>query len=164
MDWTMLGALGEVTGAAIVALSLIYLGRQIHLSNRLAQAEAYRTFASKNADVSLTMANNPCFRSGWLKVTNDAAIKGDLEAEEDLAVLLMYDAVLQMYQQGVREVELGILPHQARDELCCAVYDLPYFKSAWPQIRGWYSELFARFMENRYSIEAEMEQADHDIS
>jgi len=151
MNWTMLGAVGEIAGAVIVAVSLIYLGRQIHLSNRMAQAEAYRTFAEKNADLSLTCAANPVFRSGWLKVTNAGALYGDLEPEENLAVTLMYDAALQMYQQGVREVELGILPRAARDELSCAVYDLPYFKSLWPIMRGMYSGAFEDFIEARYA-------------
>jgi hypothetical protein len=147
----MLGALGEIAGAAVVALSLIYLGRQIHLSNRMAQAEAYRTFAEKNADLSLAFAANPVLRSGWLKVTTAAALHGDLEPEEDLAVALMYDAALQMYQQGVREVGLGILPREARDELSCAIYDLPYFKSIWPMLRGSYSRGFEEFIEARYA-------------
>jgi len=42
VNWEMLGALGEIAGAVAVVISLVYLARQIGVSNRLARAEAWR--------------------------------------------------------------------------------------------------------------------------
>lgn len=44
MNWELIGATGEWAGALVVVVTLFYLARQIGLSNRLALAEADRTF------------------------------------------------------------------------------------------------------------------------
>jgi len=38
MDWTMLGAVGELAGAAVVGFTVIYLARQVRLGNQMAWA------------------------------------------------------------------------------------------------------------------------------
>ena len=42
MNWDAIGAVGEIAGAAAVIISLVYLARQMIISNRLAKAEAFR--------------------------------------------------------------------------------------------------------------------------
>lgn len=40
MEWDAIGAIGEILGAVAVFASLLYLGAQIRMSNRLARAES----------------------------------------------------------------------------------------------------------------------------
>ena len=42
MQWEAIGAVGDIAGAAAVVISLVYLARQMTISNRLAKAEAFR--------------------------------------------------------------------------------------------------------------------------
>ena len=52
MNWTMVGALGEMAGAIAVVASLFYVGHQVRQNNRIARAEACR-------DVTLSWAKMP---------------------------------------------------------------------------------------------------------
>jgi hypothetical protein len=63
MDWTMLGALGEFLGAIAVVGSLLYLAREVRQANRIARAEAYRSFMSGMADLISKWASDPTVRS-----------------------------------------------------------------------------------------------------
>jgi hypothetical protein len=42
VDWEMVGAFSQVIGTLAVVISLVYLGSQVAMGNRLAQAEAWR--------------------------------------------------------------------------------------------------------------------------
>lgn len=59
MNWTMLGAIGELGGAVVVGFTVIYLARQVRLSNQMSKAEAWRSFAGKLVDVNASMASDP---------------------------------------------------------------------------------------------------------
>lgn len=50
MNWIAVAAVGQVLGAIAVFVTLLYLARQIRLSNRQARLDAYReTMGSLNA-------------------------------------------------------------------------------------------------------------------
>ena len=54
MNWDMLSAVGELVGVAVVIISLLYLSRQVKMSNQLARAEAPRM---PNSDLNMLNAS-----------------------------------------------------------------------------------------------------------
>jgi hypothetical protein len=154
MDWTMLGAIGELAGAAVVAVTVIFLAQQLRLSNRLAQAEAWRRVTDRSTANVMTAATIPEFRSGFTKIYNEAATLNDLDPDEGMAVGLFYRASLSVYEQTFREVSLGILSNAALDTLTSNIYRVPYFTSAWSIQRREIHEDFAAYLEKRYQLEA----------
>ena len=54
MNWSAVGAAGELLGAIAVVASLLWVARQVQASNRIAQAEAYRTAQVKMAELMVT--------------------------------------------------------------------------------------------------------------
>jgi hypothetical protein len=154
MNWTMLGAVGELVGAVVVALTLFYLARQTHMSNRMAQAEGWRTLSTSYAEMNMMGIAIPEFRAGFAKVMYGDATRDDLDVDERVAVGLFYDAALNVYQQAFREVALGLLPKQALEDLTSRAWEVPYFKSVWPVLRAEYSDDFVAFVEARYRARA----------
>lgn len=153
MDWTMIGALGELAGAAVVGVTLIYLARQMRLSNRLAQADARRT-ASVNWSANLMQAMAvPEFRSGFAKVMGPSrAVPKDLDGDERAAVAFFYTAGLLIYEQMFREAHLGIIPPEALDDDDPVLYRAPYFQALWPKLRDNHSAEFATYIDRRYVV------------
>jgi hypothetical protein len=154
MDWTMLGAVGELAGAAVVAVTVIYLAQQLRLSNRLARAEAWRWGVDRISANLMTAATIPAFRSGLTKIFAEAATRDDLDPDERVAVGLHYSAHLTVYQQVFREVSLGLVSQASLDSLAPQLYRLPYFKSAWSIQRVDLHEDFAAYLEERYELKA----------
>ena len=152
MDWTMVGAFGELAGAAVVAITLIYLARQVSLSNRLAQAEAWRVLNTTNAGIGLTAAAIPEFRTALTRALDNGACRKDLGREEALTLSLFYDSLLNIYQQAFRDVSLGSLPERALQDVSSQLLALPYFEDAWPLLRGEYAQDFVTFVETRHGV------------
>ena len=58
MDWSAIGAIGEVLGATAVVVSLLYLAAQMRNGIRQARLEAGRSLSTGISDMSLALAVN----------------------------------------------------------------------------------------------------------
>ena len=59
MDWSAVGAVGELLGALAVVSSLLYVGRQLRQSNTMARAAAWQALNSSMNAWGTTMAASP---------------------------------------------------------------------------------------------------------
>ena len=75
MDWTMLGAMGELVGAVVVGITVIYLARQVRLSNQMSKAEAWRSFVGKLVDVDAAQSSDPVFRRAVARALLEGATR-----------------------------------------------------------------------------------------
>ena len=153
MDWTMLGAIGELAGAAVVGFTVIYLARQVRLSNQMSKAEAWRSFVGKLVDINASQSSDPVFRRAIARALQGAT-REDLEEDERMAIGLWYASQLVVTEQAHREVLLGILPEEVLDNsLSNVLYQVPYFESVWPVVRPGRSRDFASWIDQRYGFE-----------
>ena len=160
MDWTMLGAIGELAGAAVVGFTVIYLARQVRLGNQMAKAEAWRSFAGKLVDINASQASDPVFRRAVARALQGATRK-DLEDDERVAIGLWYASQLVVTEQAHREVLLGILPKEVLDNSVGNVlYNVPYFESVWSVLREGRSRDFASWIEQHYDFKQVTEGAE----
>ncbi len=156
MDWEMVSAVSEVAGVGAVVISLLYVSRQLRMSNQLARAEASRTPTSDLNMLNASFGSNPAFQSALRK-----AIEGQERAvfEPDDRVLLdlYFVSVTNIYEQLVREVREGILDEQALDFGGKGLFELPFYRTSWPILRPFLSSAFVGDFEKRYSLDPNVE-------
>jgi hypothetical protein len=160
MDWTMMGALGEIAGALAVVVSLVYLARQVRLSNALARAEAYRVVSLRASELLSAWATDdgflPVVRSGIVK--REAGL-GDLTPDEQTKALLHYAAAIRIFETIHRHVESGMLRPDAYEIFGGMMFRTPLFEDVWARLEGAYAEDFAAVMEEKFGVSGHLDSA-----
>jgi hypothetical protein len=151
MNWSAVGAIGELLGAAAVVLTLAYLARQIRDANRLAKAEAYRAVRALHVNISGDWAKDREWLMLWARLLGGAR-REELSHEERMVAATRYDQLLAYLAAIHHEVELGILPISAYKVVGKRQFDVPYMSDVWPLLRGEYPESFASFFESYVSL------------
>jgi len=148
----MVAAVAEIAGAVAVVLSLVYLGRQVSLSNRLAQTEAWRTPISDLNSLNASFAANPTFLDALYRVIDGAEPK-DLNANEAKLVDLYLVSVCNIAEQLFREVRDGVLDERALSEFTgMKVFELPFVRASWPAIGRRLGDPFAEYVGATYGL------------
>jgi len=159
MNWEMIGALGEIVGAAAVVASLVFLTRQVAMSNRLAKAEAWRSRITELTNLNSSFGTDPRFHRAMVKVFR-GAMEEDLDEDERALVSSYVISSATIYEQLFREVRDGILDERALDEYPGRiVFDLPFFRAGWPLIRTTLGGPFVQFAEGRHGLPTSFEVA-----
>jgi len=65
MDWTAIGALGEIIGAVAVVLSLVYVARQVQANTSAVRSAAYTSVASDVASQFSTFSQDESLSRLW---------------------------------------------------------------------------------------------------
>lgn len=152
MDWTMVGALGEVAGGGAVVASLLYVGRQVRQNNRIARAEAYREVTMGWARLLHLWADDrPAARA--LVRSGGGTRLADLADDDRDAFLLRIAATFRVFETIYHQVNEGVLDSEALDMLWGRdTGSTPLFRDAWVQLRGSYRPAFRAFVEARYGL------------
>ena len=155
MDWTAVGALGEVVGAGAVVASLLYLGRQIKHSAKVTAVEGIEASASKMVDWSLTISASPQLADLVIRVQIQGARRDDLSQAERGQAGYLYFSVL-MNQAGMFERwRAGLMSEEAfRDYVgrTTGFLGAPYLKDVWPHMRGSFPDRYRDFVERTYAL------------
>jgi hypothetical protein len=171
LDWEALGALGEIIGAAGVVISLVYLARQIKMSNRLAQAEAWRNAISGVTTLAAAFGVDPRFDQLMARVMQGEDV-ATFDADDAATVSAYMISVANIYEQIYREVREGVLDHRALDEFFAGrlLFDTRFFRTRWVDdgLRYYFGKPFADWAERihdlRSSASSEGAPADHSAS
>lgn len=158
MDWSAAGAIGEVVGALAVVASLVYVAKQVRVSNRLARAEAWRSSNSDLNALNAAFGSDTAFRSGIAKVLGDGAVRDDLPIDERIAVSLYMLSVTNIYEQLFREVREGVLDEAALEFGGRSLFGTPFFRSSWHIYRPNLGASFVRYFEVAFGLGVELEE------
>jgi len=152
MDWTMVGALGEVAGAAAVVASLLYVGRQVRQNNRIARAEAYRDVTMGWARLLHLWADDrPAAKV--LMESGGGMRLADLPEDVQNSFLLRISATFRVFETIYRQVAEEILDAEALDMLFGAsATSTPMFRDAWARLKESYSPSFRAFVEDHFDL------------
>ena len=154
MDWNLVAAISDTVAAVGVVASLIYVGRQVRLSNALARAEAYRSVSLRVSEMTSEWARDDVFlpvaRTGVFEHT---ARMNDLAPNDQTRVILYYSSALRVFEMIHRQVEAGVLRTDAYDMLGSIMFRAPLFADVWQRLGGAYSPDFARLVETRFGVE-----------
>ena len=148
----MIGAIGEISGAIAVVVSLIYLARQVALSNRLAQADAWRTPISDLNSLNAAFGVDPEFREAIFRVMDGAEPK-DLSSSQAQVADLYIISLCNLYEQLFREVSEGVLDQHALTEFAgSALFELPFVRANWGSMRWRLGRPFVGYVEARFHL------------
>lgn len=156
MNWEIAGVIAEITGAVAVFVSLIYLARQIRVSNRLARAEAYRSTNNAQNSLNATFAGDPVFRSAWRRCLEGACRK-DLEEDERILIDGFLISVTNIHNQLLRESREGIVDPEECDYDSNRLFSLPYYRDSWPFYRGFISSTLVEDFEKSNNLDSSIE-------
>jgi hypothetical protein len=156
VNWEAAGAIGEIAGALAVVLSLVYLARQVGMSNRLARAEAYRMPNSELNSINSGFGTDPTFRAGIRQVLNGAS-RTDLGEDERILVDYYLFSITNTYVQLAREVKEGILAPEALDFGGKGLFLLPYYRTSWSLYRDQLPSTFVQEFERRHKLAPSVE-------
>ena len=151
-----LGSLGELVAAIATVATLGYLGVQIRISNRLAQAEASRTPNSDLNAVNGVFGTNAAFVSALRHVLAGAE-RAELEPRDRTMVDMYMISVTNIQEQLTREVRAGIVGEDALDFGGAGLFRLPYYQTSWPIYRNYLSTAFVGQFEERYGLDPSIE-------
>ena len=159
MNWESVGILAEVVGAFAVVASLVYLARQIALSNHLARAEAYRQPNSDLTSLNATFTTIPVFNLALRRVFRGAS-RSEFN-EEERAVLDAYMvSVTNLFEQLAREIHEGILDSDAFDNFGgVGLINTQYYKTSWSLYKntGAFGKRFQIELEERFDLDGSIE-------
>jgi hypothetical protein len=152
VNWDMISAIGEITGALAVVVSLVYLGRQIAFSNRLAQAEAFRSPISDINNLNATFAMDPVYRDAVFRVIEGSSPE-ELDSDEIRLVEIFMISVLNCYEQLFREVRRGVLEEAALSEFGGNfLFQLPFLRGRWQGMRQRLGPPFVEYIESTFDM------------
>lgn len=156
MNWDMVSAVSEMAGVVAVVISLLYVSRQIKMSNRLARAEASRTPTGDLNMLTASFGPSPEFRAALRK-----AIEGQDRSgfgPDDRVLLDLYlVSVTNIYEQLSREVREGLLDEQSLDFGGKGLFEMPFYRTSWPILKPFLSASFAADFERRLSLDPNVE-------
>jgi len=82
MNWDAIGAGGELLGALVVVASVLYLGRQISQTNRIAQTSVAREHQNRYGDLYQLISTDPSITSLVTKL-RDPEYRAQTDEEEE---------------------------------------------------------------------------------
>ncbi len=160
MNWTAVGALGELLGAVAVVASLLYVANQVKHNTRTAQAEAFRAVQLKFVDLMGLWTQDGEWAEQFIQLRFQGLRRDTLSPPERAVMGMRLQALIALYASIYRDVELGVLPPAAYDvQPEGGVFASPYVRDIWPVARLEHSEDFARFFEARFGIDGAASQS-----
>ena len=93
MNWEAIGATGEIIGALVVFLTLVYLALQIRQNTHATRAASHHAVTDALNQLNLALAENEEVASIWVSGMNDRSSLTDIQRER-------YDALLRAYMHA----------------------------------------------------------------
>jgi hypothetical protein len=143
MDWTAIGAMGELLGAAGVVASLLYVGRQVQLNSRALRDEAQRNAIEAVREISLEFVRDPVLMTLVGRGGRDAS---SLDAEERQRFFFtMYNA-LKSFEQAHYHFSQGELDEDTWSGLRVVIQTYvtrPGAQAYWSERQAMFSRRFS---------------------
>lgn len=154
MNWTAVGAIGELLGAATVVASLLYVARQMKQGNRIARAEAFRAAQLKLVDVMANMSQDSEWMELFVRLRYEGLGRDEMSGTERAKAGFNLQTFLALYSVIHHDVGLGVLPPTAYTAQLEEVFRTPYMRQVWPLLRADHSDTFVGFMEARFGLDS----------
>ena len=147
VDWTAIGAVGELVGAIGVIVTVVYLTLQVQQNTKSVRGAVYDSLATSLEHLNRPLVENADLARALAAVTEDW--EGS-SLDDRARVVHFYSAAFKLfenvhYQHTQRLIE-DELWHGWR-RLMLTYFWSPGVQAWWPTRRGAYAETFARYLE-----------------
>lgn len=154
MNWEALGAIGEISGAGVTVVTLLYLALQIRHSREATQASTELEASTQLSVLTARIADDPEIRRIWdLVATNDPGIALSEAAHftwHVSAIMHMFEGVWEQFQKGL--VSDRIWKEYERSG--SAILRTPLMKAWWEKRIAAFSEEFYDYFDSVLEKEA----------
>lgn len=141
-------ALGQISAASGVVLSLLFVGYEIRQNTAVARMSAAQAFTQQIIDI------NAILMSDGFSDTNVRAMSGasrsEFAPEEQFELDMVMLSLLRVWESLFRSVEVGIVDAELLEPLGGSgpsPWTSPYFLESWPQYRDAFTGDFAEYFE-----------------
>ena len=161
MNWDAIGALGEVAGALVVIISVIYLASQVRQNTATSRAEALRTISIEISRGFQEWGKDERGSEIWHKVLYEQVRRSELAPAEAMSASFSIISRFSLYDAAFRSYKENILTEdELRQVLTTRIFDLPFTKDSWPIYRQELSSDFVAYLEKEKPQLLESEIAD----
>jgi hypothetical protein len=148
MNWDAIGALGEVAGALVVIISVVYLASQVRQNTAVSRADALRTISIEISRGFQEWGQTERGSEIWHKVLYERVRRSDLAPADAISASFSIISRFSLYDAAFRSYKEGILTEdELRQVLTTRVFDLPFTKDSWPMYRQELSSDFVAYLE-----------------
>jgi len=151
MNWDAIGALGELLGALVVVISVIYLASQVRQNTATSRADALRTFSVEVSRQFGDWAKDERISAIWHKMLYEGLGRSEFSPEDALSGSFAVISRLSLYDAAFRSFKEGILSEQEfKPMLTTRVWDMPFMKDSWPIYRKELTPDFVEYIEKQF--------------
>jgi hypothetical protein len=147
MNWDMIGAIGEILGAAGVILTLGYLARQVRTSHRLERRQSGEAAMDRISNFLARISADSQLARIWFHGTRET---GDLSTEEKvqfgalcLDLTYIWERIYYLDVDGSIDAGLVATMQRGRSEIACS----PGYRRWFELRKEWISDDFRREIE-----------------
>ncbi len=147
MNWSAIGAIGEILGAAGVIVTLLYLARQIRQNTRATRLSTAHSIATAARDWNRPLLQDPELAWTFQVGTEDPSQLDEKEQarfiELCFSLLRMFEDAHYQYHQGALDPEVWV----GYEKLYAAYAKAPGFQAYWKERRETFRPEFRQFIE-----------------
>jgi hypothetical protein len=151
MNWEALSASGEVAGALLVIVSVVYLARQIQQNTAASRAQVLSTFSIAISQQYDKWGSDARISELMHKVIYEGVHRSDLEDADRTSIstlflsrVYLYDATYRSYREGIlREPEFTAI-------MTSRLWGFPFLIDSWPVYRMELSQDFVEYIEEKF--------------
>jgi hypothetical protein len=145
MDWTMVGAVGEVLGGAGVIVSLLYLASQVRVGSRADQSARFEGAQDAVSDWTQSLATDAELAEIVLRgATQGGSALRPVELWRFYASL---NLLFRSYERMCMYDREGVVHHWGKEAFDHSLRDLlgfPGFRQYWSERRHWFVPVMQR--------------------
>ena len=143
----------EFVGAVAIVASLVFVAKELRLSNQIGRLEAMQSMASDWASVGLQLATDEDL-AVLLARTYEGAVPDDFDPAQNVQLRNVLYGLDHHWEMRFNQMQLGVLEpedysYPSPENL---LYSSEYHREMWPSIRREFSEEFATFWEKRFEL------------
>ena len=145
MNWTAIGAIGEVLGALAVFLTLLYLAMQIRASTKVAKSTVRQHITETIMRVGENVASNTELARAWMEQYD-----GEVEPHRELQLQAFAYSTMRSYENIQFQMNNGMLTLEewrGFEGNLKALLALPYFRRYWEAEKHLYRQEFREVVD-----------------
>ena len=153
--------LRETATAVGVVLGLVFVGVEIRSNTTAVQGATLQAISDQSLDLQISIATDEHLVRLMPQIILGGAIPDDFTQEDQYRATLTYRSLLKVSENRFRQTRLGTVPAGGVEQfgVHSILFATPYFRAAWPIVRGSISGEFARFLAEEYELEADPRSA-----
>lgn len=149
MEWSDIGSLGSLLGAAGVVASLGYLSAQIRLQVRESRVTAVHVLTQNFRDFLMSLAENAELADIWMRGINDFEGLPPTDRLRFSSALgnafRIFDTLYNYYREGIIDAETWATLERPMEDLCA----YPGIQAWWQTRKHWFSAPYQARMRQK---------------